>query len=231
MTDSVKTWRRRGNRVRPAFGSLSLLLLSGALLFAVGCGQQAGPAVDTEGVVLPEWAPEHPSAAFLRAAKVLKPLPEDMHGDSSLTVAFYEMFGTLTDQQIATFLQRKQGKLPPDARDDTRALFKEKFGAKEVGGELVYSRNEVSVPIDSLTPAQREAFSRVKAAWSAEFEAQGENEDLLVKLYKMGAKEGLSNVDVAFTATGHMVSFQLRVTKKSGNTLGATILGTSFAQL
>jgi hypothetical protein len=168
----------------------------------------------------------------VRAAKVLKPLPEEAGGGGSpLTVAFYEMFGTLTDKQMATFLERKQGKLPADAPADTRALFAERFGAREVGGELVYSRNEVSVPMKSLTPAQRKAFEKVKAAWSAALKAEGED-DLLVHLYKIGATEDLSNVDVAFMATGHEVNFLLMVTlKKSANMVTTNSFGTSFAQL
>jgi hypothetical protein len=204
---------------------------------AAGCGRKAGKtpaakATPPAGVGLPDWAPKNPSPEFLRAAKVLKPLPEDAGGGGSpLTVAFYEMFGALTDQQIATFLERKQGKVGPDTPDSARALFKEKYGAKEVGGELVYSRNEVSVPFKSLTPAQRRAFERVQAVWSEAMKAE-DNEDLLIKLYKIGAKENLSNVDIAFMATGHEVNFLMVVTKKkSGNRVESACLGTGFAQL
>jgi hypothetical protein len=178
-------------------------------------------------VDLPEWGPEDPSPEFLRAAKVLKPLPGGMaEGDSALTVAFYEMFGALTDEQIATFLERKQGKVPADAPDRTRALFKENYGASEVGGELVYSRNEVSAPIKSLTPAQRKAFEKVRAVWSEVMKAQDED-DLLVMLYKMGAKEDLSNLDLGFMALGHEVSIHLNIP----NERGVNTLGTSFAQM
>lgn len=110
-------------------------------------------------------------------------------------------------------------------------MFKEKYGAKEVGGELVYSRNEVSVPFKSLTPAQRRASERVQAVWSEAMKAE-DNEDLLVRLYKNGAKEDLSNVDIAFMATGHEVSFRLVVTtKKSAKMVTINSLGRTFAQL
>ena len=238
MRDSAKTSYRHAPLVGPASRWFGLLVLTTALALAPGCGQRqaqreaAERPAQTADVPLPEWAPENPSPEFLRAAKVLKPLPEDVGGAGSpLGVAFYEMFGALTDEQIATFLERKQGKLPSDAPAETRALFTEKFGAREVGGELVYSRNEVSVPVKSLTPAQRRAFEKVEAVWSEAIKAE-DNEDLLVKLYKIGAKEDLSNVDIAFMATGHEVSFRLVVTlKKSATMVTTNSLGTSFAQL
>lgn len=70
---------------------------------AAGCGRKAektpaAKATPPAGVGLPDWAPKNPSPEFLRAAKVLKPLPEDAGGGGSpLTVAFHEMFGALTD--------------------------------------------------------------------------------------------------------------------------------------
>ncbi len=53
-------------------------------LMALGCGDRAArnPTTTAAGqkamVPLPEWAPKDPSAEFLRAAKVLKPLPPEM---------------------------------------------------------------------------------------------------------------------------------------------------------
>jgi hypothetical protein len=183
-------------------------------------------------VDLPEWTPEDPSPEFLRAAKVLNPLPEEAGGSGfPLTIAFYEMFGALTDEQIATFLERKQAEVPADATDDTRALFKETYGASEVGGELVYSRNKVSVPLKSLTPAQRKAFEKVQAVWSEALKAE-DKEDLLVKLYKIGAKEDLSNVDASFRAAGHRVSLKLTVmSQTSEGSWRMTSFGMPFAQL
>jgi len=248
--DTMADCRTGRCRLRLTLSRLSLSLLAvmlplacGAatcLLAGCGSGKEAGykgsaprkTIVAKTGIPLPEWAPENPSPEFLRAAKALKPLPADAGGGGSpLAVAFYEMFGALTNEQIAAFLECKQGTIPADSSDEVRALFREKYGAEEVGGQLVYSMNEVSVPVKSLSPAQRKAFDEVQAAWSEEMKAQGE-EDLLVRLYKIGASEDLSNVDVSFTATGHEVHFCLLVRDEvSPNETRVRSLGTSFAQL
>lgn len=199
---------------------------------AAGCDRKAerapaAKAIPPAGVGLPDWTPKNPSPEFLRAAKVLKPLPKDVQEATPVLPALYELFGTLSDQQITTFLQRKQGKVAPNAPDDTRALYKEEFGATDQGGELVYDRHEVAVPFPKLTPAQREAFDKVGAVWTESFQGSDQNEDMLVRLYKLGAKEDLSNVEVQFSATGHEVFFDLVVKKKGG----AASLTTGFAQL
>jgi hypothetical protein len=235
MTDTVNACRKRGGRVRPAFGWLKLLLLCGALILTAGCGRQAvdtpssDAGMETAEVPLPEWAPENPSPEFLRAARVLKPLPEDVRPYSPLVLASYELFGTLTDEQIAAFQERRQSRLPLNqTSEEVRDLFKKKYGAEEVGRVLVYDSHEVAIPVPSLTPAQRKAFDRVAEAWRETFAGRPDRADLVVQLYEIGARKDLSNVHVTFDARGHAVglSFQVR-SSKGVNSLAAS----DFAQL
>ncbi|MGD0113746.1 MAG: hypothetical protein ABSD48_17965 [Armatimonadota bacterium] len=229
MSHSANVGRRCSGQVRSLVLWPFLLIGFGVLMTASGCGRRApkSPAVPAAAPIA-AWAPKNPSPAFLRAAKVLKPLPEEVQQSSELLPALFELFGTLTDDQLKTFLQRKQDRIPlKGTGEDTRTLFEEKYGAKEAGEELVYDMHEVSVPYKSLTPAQREAFEKVKAAWPSAFMGREQNEDLLVHLYKMGAKEDLSNVAVGFYAAGHQVSFELDVKKQNGS----NAMVTAFAQL
>jgi hypothetical protein len=50
-----------------------------AALASLGCGKEQRPSVPTTvakaDVPLPEWAPNNPSPEFMRAARVLKPMP------------------------------------------------------------------------------------------------------------------------------------------------------------
>lgn len=226
---SADAGRRCSGQVR-LFVVWPLLLIGfGVLMMANGCGRRAAKAPAAAAAApIAAWAPKNPSPAFLRAAKVLKPLPEDVQEASELLPALFELFGTLTDDQIKTFLQRKQVRQPlKDLSNETRSLYTQKLGGSEVGDELVYDTHRVAIPFKSLTPPQREAFEKVKAVWTAAFRTPDQNEDLLVRLYKLGAKEDLSNVAVEFYATGHQVSFILSVKKQNGS----SSLGTSFAQL
>jgi len=73
-------------------------------------------------MALPGWAPDNPSEEFLRAAAVLKPLPpEVLHSAAQADPAWeatfarytqsftaaYELFGTLSDEQVQRFLSSK----------------------------------------------------------------------------------------------------------------------------
>ena len=87
------------------------------LVCIVGCGQRttqtpvSAPAAEKVEIALPEWAPENPSPEFLRAAKVLKPMPEESFNSpedraeavtwlryQQTLAAGFEFFGTLTDE-------------------------------------------------------------------------------------------------------------------------------------
>jgi hypothetical protein len=59
----------------------------------------------------------------------------------------------------------------------------------------------IRLPMDSLSPRQREAWDRFIAGRDEATEG-----DTRVWLFKLGAKEDLSNVDVGFTRDGQAVS-------------------------
>jgi len=165
-------------------------------------------------VILPEWAPKNPSPEFLRAAKVLKPLPPEMlqsmgqgsqAGEAMLKrysttfPALYEFFGTLTDQQRDRFV----------------------------------SAGEVRVKVKQLTPQQRTALDN----WFEEFRKAMKGaslgvDDYKVMLYKAGAAQDLSNVDVGFSTKtagkGHLVHIWFWVVGPGGQ---VTDFGTAFAQI
>jgi hypothetical protein len=169
------------------------------LCLVFGCGQQHGttdapspPGNSAERVKadlppLPDWAPENPSPEFLRAAKVLKPLPPEVlsgFGDADPAteavlarftrtfVPAYELFGTLSDEQIDSFVSQ---------------------GAPK----------QVRMPVKSLTAAQRAALDRWFEAYREAVKGSPVGSDgYLVGLYKHGARDDLSNVDVGFHADG-----------------------------
>ena len=179
------------------------------LLLAPGCGRRAprepsaGAAPQTTDVPLPEWAPENPSPEFLRAARVLKPMPmeilfEDAEGDTGRTAtltravrtwpATYEFFGTLTDEQI------------------------ERFRSTKV----------IRVPTRSLSEAQRAALDNwFEAFREAMRGAPTEDKDFLVILYKLGANEDFSNVEVGFDTHGEsrVVHIKFWIRHPDGNVI------------
>ncbi len=181
----------------------------------LGCGGKAAelperaPAEET-AVPLPEWAPENPSPEFVRAARVLKPIPQErLHaaseGDLAVQAqmqryrltypATYEFFGTLSDEQIERFLGSK--------------------------------KKQIRIPVRSLTEAQRAALDNWFEVWR---EALGEDHDHRVTLFKLGAKENLSNVDVGFWALGgHSVHIWFWVVEEDGSTGGSS--SSYFAQI
>jgi len=223
---------------------LTVVIVVGVAVAASGFAGKAAEAARTAAgaakgatVTLPEWAPKNPSKEFLRAAKVLKPIPQEAQAYSPLYPALYEFFGTLTDEQIATFLKRKQVSTPvADTSEKLRSFAKEHWGAREVDGKLVYYTHEITLPFKALTARQRKLFDKVIEAWREDTTGHAGG-DLLVFLYKMGAKKDLSNVKVRFSALGgHAVNFMLDVVwpveEHNGKaTSASTCTGFWFAQL
>jgi hypothetical protein len=213
--------KREGNMNRMRW--ITLVLGAAIVLLAVGCsrqGRKAAPAAALPpGVVLPEWAPKNPSPEFVRAARVLKPVPPEMFGGanqsqpavaamlqrySATFPALYEFFGTFTDEQIDRFLSTKT----------------------------------ILVPVKSLTTSQRTALNNWFEAFRKAMQgglpqgAPPEMADYLLVLYKAGAKEDLSNVEVGFDAAhlgaGHMVHIYFAVKQPDGK---VNDFGTAFATL
>ena len=178
---------------------------AGACLLS-GCGNghspKAGasaPAQPTNASIpLPDWAPENPSREFLRAARVLKPMPRELldagaRGDQTRAAtidkftrvwpASYEFFGTLTDDQMKRFL----------------------------------STGQIRIPVKDLTIAQKTALDSWFSAWQRAMKGT-EDEDFLVDLYKAGAERDLSNVEAGFDVqAGHMVHVKFWVKQPDGS--------------
>jgi len=167
-------------------------------------------------LVLPSWAPKNPSKKFLRAARVLKPIPAEAEPYSPMHLAAWEFFGSLSDKQIAAFQKRQQVSLPiSGVKPDVRHFLKENVGAREVGGKLVYYTHDVYVEYKSLSPQQQQLFHNIVKAF-AESVTDGDR-DLLVVLYKCGAKKDLSNVEVGFSALGgHAVHLRWAAVVRTG---------------
>jgi hypothetical protein len=168
--------------------ALAIILLAAV---TAGCARHAPApkpvaepaAAATTTVPLPDWAPKNPSPEFLRAAKVLKPIPADMMQNAGEAMqvpaavlkryerwwpAGWEFFGTFSDDQIERV--RKTGFLRVHVRD--------------------------------LTPKQREAFEAFMGAIDRAL-AGAARPEYRVSLYKFGAKKDLSNVDVGFDTDAH----------------------------
>ncbi len=214
MRDSATTCYSHAPPVGPASWWFSLLLLIAALALAPGCGQRQAqqepperPA-QTADVPLPDWAPENPSPEFLRAAKMLKPMPESAAPDRSATeikkrqamksmvhTALYELFGALSDEQLQEFLDS----------------------------------GETRIPMEQLTTSQRRAVDAFFEG-SREYAEDGysHGRDYLVMLYKAGAAQDLSNVDVGFQSMGHQVSFYFWIQRPDGR---EAMLGMSLAYM
>jgi hypothetical protein len=209
---------------RSAWIGLALIV---SLAVGAGCGgrrAERSAALETAQqveVLLPEWAPENPSPEFLRAGRVLKPLPLDfmsspgrtdaenaarMHGAALMWPAAYAFFGTLSDKQVERFLQAKP--------------------------------KYMVIPVKQLTERQRDALNGYFDAWREAWKGRAAPEssgfaDCLVILYKMGANRDLSNVAVGFDAGkemggGHIVHICFQVTNPEGKTDG---FGPAFAQI
>jgi hypothetical protein len=168
---------------------------------------------------LPDWAPENPSPEFIRAARVLKPLPieellgGDQGGQGMAAMAesmkrfwptLYEFFGTLSDEQTERFLSSSE------------------------------EQPKILIPVKSLTAKQRVALEnffgvyRESVKGSLPQELQG-MDDYRVMLYKMGAREDLSNVQVGVVAQGgHAVHILFCITRSDDSQDGSC---TAFAQI
>jgi len=192
-----------------------VLPVVGVLLLVVGCGHRAPhetspvEAAKTADVPLPEWAPENPSAEFLRAAKVLRGVPMDAVGRGDMpeqswrallgymrqiNPTLWQLFGSLSDAQIDAFLAAKK----------------------------------IAIAVRDLTPGQRAALDAVlDANKGREIQMSGVTlPDFRTLLYKMGAKEGLSNVTIAFAIEGvNTLSFNARV-----HGVGDPLVWTGWAQ-
>ncbi|MGD0114085.1 MAG: hypothetical protein ABSD48_19685, partial [Armatimonadota bacterium] len=139
-------WRSRGVSVS--------LAVAAALVIGLGCGRRAPQraagfeSARKSAVPLPEWAPKNPSPEFLRAARVLKPMPDELlqgivgrsaEGEALLQryrgtmPASYEFFGTLDDRQI----------------------------------ERLRTSHEIRIPAKALTPKQRAALNHWFEDWRA----------------------------------------------------------------
>jgi hypothetical protein len=170
---------------RSAFIHLTAVLslaLAGVLL--AGCGGQpsdssSGGGVSNLSVALPEWAPKNASPEFLRAARVIEADPPEFYrreGEADQANRAYwhkmtrwlptawELFGTLSDEQMEQFLAGK----------------------------------EIREPVKSLTKKQQAILNRLFEDYRREMKGVPEMEDWLVELYRLGAREDLSNVDVVF---------------------------------
>ncbi len=117
------------------------ILIVAAAAFS-GCGKRAVEAprrnaAQTAGVPLPEWAPENPSPEFLRAARVLKPIPPEI----------WRRFGEQAGPEIEAILERFPNTYAP-AWEFFGSLSDEQI-------EHLRSSGTVRVPLRSMTASQR----------------------------------------------------------------------------
>ncbi len=92
---------------------------------------------------------------------------------------------------------------------------------------LASKKKQIRIPVRSLTEVQRAALAHWFDVWR---EALGEDHDHRVKLFKLGAREDLSNVDVGFWAPGgHSVHIWFWVVEEDGSTGAST--SSYFAQI
>jgi len=184
------------------------LAFVGVLFFMWGCGQRtsqrsaSAPAAGKAEIPLPEWAPKDPSPEFLRAARVLKPMPPEVFakGDAPaetrqailalkkrIDPLCWELFGTLSDKQIEKFLTTKR----------------------------------VELRVRELNSKELALLNAVLDGYKG-FRIGTEEFDWRVMLYKGGATQDLSNVSIGFRVMeGRIVGFFARVQGKEGeNTYG-----------
>jgi len=197
-----------------------------------GCGRKPKPTPPIApktavSIPLPDWAPKNPSPEFLRAAKVIKPwggpigergrgvaagrpsteayspdvpraqddVAPDLAGRAwsekyhRTLVAAWEFFGTLTGEEIDRFVRTKKVRLlAKDLNPKQRAAMYHYFD--------VWRETMKGVPVDL-----RSQF----------------DEDWLVDLYKLGAKQDLSNVEITFDVrTSHIVRMMMRAQLPGG---------------
>jgi hypothetical protein len=187
-------------------------------MLAFGCGQRAEqkpsnvtPATEA-AVPLPEWAPKSPSPEFLRAARVLKPGPKE-------AIASFAQ-GELAQVALVERLQRTW----PAAYEFFGTLTDEQI-------ERFLSVRQVRMPIRSLAPQQRSALDNWFETWRNEMTGNPSlPEDFLVVLFKLGARDDLSNVDVGVDAQseGRVVTINFWVALTAGK---VAEIGANFAYL
>jgi len=191
-----------------------LCVLASLLLLAGGCAPKAQQTTRPKNVSrqdqIPSWAPEHPSPEFLRAAKLLKAIPPEAQPYSAEYVPCWELFGSLTDKQLAELMTWKY-----EFRS-TRQISEELLGilvrngqSRVEGDRVVIAHRFVSVPIKSFSRRQRQLLDKYIAVYAGYNQPAGKH-DLLVDLYHAGAKQDLSNVDLYFNGHGHLVSFNFQ---------------------
>jgi len=122
-------------------GRLGWLVAVVIVVLAVsGCGRRDKQASGRKAtgasasVPLPEWAPKNPSPEFMRAARVLRGVPMDAVGRGDMpeqswralleymkrvSPTLWQLFGSLSDAQIESFLAAKRISIP--VRDLTPA--------------------------------------------------------------------------------------------------------------
>jgi hypothetical protein len=189
------------NRVsRPRCILALLILLAGGCALKAQQTKTATPKSASRQAGLPSWAPENSSPEFLRAAKLLKPIPPEAQPYSAEYIPCWELFGSLTDKQLAEFMKLKQYIIRQQLSKDTL----DRMEARVEGNELVFNYRTIQIPMQSLTPRQKELFNKYVAVYEGNNQG-GKKPDLLVDLYHAGAKQDLSNVMMCFLTNGRLV--------------------------
>jgi len=187
-------------------GSVHVCLAILLMLAAFGCGRKASPpparpAVQKPTIPLPAWAPKNPSPEFLRAARVLKPIPPEIPG----------RFGEQAGPAVQAILARYPGTYTPAW---------EFFGTLS-DDEVTHlkSLGTVRVSVRKMTKTQRRILDSYFEAWGKAMAGQQQlPTDWLVELYKEGAKEDLSNVDAGFRRDSDRgVNIQFWITRSDGS--------------
>ncbi len=197
-----------------AMGLLAAVLVAFCM---AGCGRKSAqqppkPAAQKSAVPLPEWAPKNPSPEFMRAWKALKPAPLEQlrafaHGDKA------------GEAQMMKSLR-----FWPASYEFFGTLSDEQI-------EKFRAEKELRIRPRDLTERQRAALEVWFAAFrEAEKGGDPETSDYQIMLYKMGAREDLSNVRVGFVANaGHAVHIAFWITVPGGKEVGP--ICTWFAEL
>jgi hypothetical protein len=121
----------------------------------------------------------------------------------------WELFGSLTDQQLTEFATWKYEFR--SARHTMKEVLDNKVAegqGRVEGDRAVLAWRWVRVPMKSFSPRQRQLFDKYAAVYAGYNQGPGKH-DLLVDLYRAGATQDLSNVDLLFSTHGHLVSLML----------------------
>ncbi len=175
-----------------------------AALASLGCAKTERSRVRTPAetsVPLPEWAPENPSPEFLRAARVLKPYAE-------------ESSEALGDDLSRRTAQARYKLTLPAAWEFFGTLSDEQI-------EHLLAAKELRLTMKTMTETQRTALHHHLDVYREVMENVSDPEyggDPWVVLYKFGATEDLSNVEVQFLVrSSGIVAFLLRVRRRDGS--------------